>query len=75
MLSSETAIWDDILDYVKNAIPEVEYRTWFEQVRPLGIENGAFMIGVPHSFETGFATTMGFFSRKHSRVLVQTHQG
>ena len=50
MLSSETAIWDDILDYVKNAIPEVEYRTWFEQVRPLGIENGAFMIGVPHSF-------------------------
>ena len=50
MLSSETAIWDDVLDYVKNNIPEVEYRTWFEQVRPLGIENGAFMIGVPHSF-------------------------
>ena len=50
MLSSETAIWEDILDYVKNHIPEVEYRTWFEQVRPLGIDNGTFMIGVPHSF-------------------------
>jgi chromosomal replication initiator protein len=50
MLSSENAIWDNILDYVKGHIPEVEYRTWFDQVRPLGIEDGAFMIGVPHSF-------------------------
>src|SRR5699024_10437233 len=30
--------------------PELEFRTWFKQVRPLGIEEGTFMIGVPHSF-------------------------
>ena len=46
----ESAIWEDMLEYVKEQIPEVEFRTWFSQVRPLGIESGAFMIGVPHSF-------------------------
>ena len=49
-MSREHAIWDDILDYVQEKIPDVEFRTWFQQVRPLGIENGAYMIGVPHSF-------------------------
>ncbi|UCH27336.1 MAG: chromosomal replication initiator protein DnaA [Trueperaceae bacterium] len=50
MVSREIAIWDDILDYIRKQIPEVEFRTWFKQVRPLGIEEGTFMIGVPHSF-------------------------
>jgi chromosomal replication initiator protein len=50
MLRHENAIWDDILEYVREKIPEVEFRTWFKQVRPLGIENGVFVIGVPHSF-------------------------
>lgn len=50
MLRQENAIWDDILEYVREKIPEVEFRTWFKQVRPLGIESGVFMIGVPHSF-------------------------
>ena len=46
----ESAIWEDILNYVKEQIPDVEFRTWFKQVRPLGIEEGTFLIGVPHSF-------------------------
>ncbi len=46
----ESAIWEDVLEYVEEHIPEVEFRTWFTQVRPLGIENGTFTIGVPHSF-------------------------
>ena len=46
----ESAIWEDILTYVKEQIPDVEFRTWFKQVRPLGIEEGTFLIGVPHSF-------------------------
>ncbi len=50
MLRQENAIWEDILEYVQTQIPEVEFRTWFKQVRPLGIEDGTFMIGVPHSF-------------------------
>jgi chromosomal replication initiator protein len=50
MLKQENAVWEDILEFIKDRIPEVEFRTWFKQVRPLGIEDGAFMIGVPHSF-------------------------
>ena len=50
MLRQENAIWEDILEYVQTQIPEVEFRTWFKQVRPLGIDDGIFMIGVPHSF-------------------------
>ena len=55
MLRQENAIWEDILEYVRTQIPEVEFRTWFKQVRPLGIDEGIFMIGVPHSFATGVA--------------------
>jgi len=50
MLRQENAIWEDILEFVREKIPEVEFRTWFKQVRPLGIDNGTFMVGVPHSF-------------------------
>ena len=50
MLRQENAIWEDILEYVQTQIPEVEFRTWFKQVRPLGVDEGTFMIGVPHSF-------------------------
>ena len=49
-MRQENAIWQDILEYVQTQIPEVEFRTWFKQVRPLGIDDGIFMIGVPHSF-------------------------
>ncbi|MEX2502958.1 MAG: chromosomal replication initiator protein DnaA [Trueperaceae bacterium] len=49
-MTQDQAIWDDILAYVQGQIPDVEFRTWFQQVRPLGVENGAYTIGVPHSF-------------------------
>ncbi|MFO8150555.1 MAG: chromosomal replication initiator protein DnaA [Trueperaceae bacterium] len=50
MLSRDHAIWDDVLDYVRDQISETEFRTWFKQVRPLGISDGVFQLGVPHSF-------------------------
>ena len=50
MLSRDHAIWDDVLEHVRERISETEFRTWFKQVRPLGISDGAFQIGVPHSF-------------------------
>jgi len=49
-VSGEVGVWDDVLEYVRGRIPDVEFRTWFGQVRPLGIEDGTLMIGVPHSF-------------------------
>ena len=56
-MTQEHAIWDDILEYVQGEIPSVEFRTWFQQVRPLGVENGAYMIGVPHSFARDWLKT------------------
>lgn len=50
MLSRDHAIWDDVLGYVRKEISETEFRTWFKQVKPLGIQDGVFMLGVPHSF-------------------------
>lgn len=56
-MNQEQAIWNDLLDYVQGQIPSVEFRTWFHQVRPLGVENGAYMIGVPHSFARDWLKT------------------
>jgi chromosomal replication initiator protein len=50
MLSRDHAIWDDVLATVRTQISETEFRTWFGQVRPLGISDGVFVLGVPHSF-------------------------
>jgi chromosomal replication initiator protein len=50
MLNRDHAIWDDVLGYVRDQISETEFRTWFKQVRPLGISDGVFQLGVPHSF-------------------------
>jgi chromosomal replication initiator protein len=49
-LSQDLAIWDDILSHVRQEIPDVEFRTWFQQVKPLGVTDGTYLIGVPHSF-------------------------
>jgi chromosomal replication initiator protein len=50
MASREQAIWNDVLERVRGRISETEFRTWFQQVRPLGINDGVFQLGVPHSF-------------------------
>lgn len=57
MPSQEHAIWEDILEYVRGKIPDVEFRTWFKQVQPMGVDNGTFMIGVPHSFARDWLKT------------------
>ena len=67
MLSRDHAIWDDVLDYVRKHISETEFRTWFKQVRPLGIEDGTFLLGVPHSFARDWIK--GHFSEVIERAL------
>ena len=57
MPGKDQGIWDDILVRVREEIPEVEFRTWFKQVKPLGIEDGAYVIGVPHSFARDWLRT------------------
>ena len=50
MSGIDGGIWDDVITRVREELPEVEFRTWFSSVTLLGIEDGAFMIGVPTAF-------------------------
>ena len=47
---SQLDIWENIKEYVKRNITDVEYHTWFMRVKPIGVESGTYMIGVPNSF-------------------------
>jgi len=58
------SIWENVLNYVRDNISEGEYRTWFTNVRPLGVEDGALVIAVPSSFA-------GDWIQKHHGQLIQ----
>ena len=47
---SQQDIWEQVKDYVKRNVTDVEYHTWFTRVKPQGLENGAYILGVPNSF-------------------------
>ena len=65
MQQRDEAIWEDLLEFVKDKIPEFEFQTWFKQVRPLGVQDGCFMIGVAHSF------ARDWLKNNYSEVLEQ----
>ncbi len=50
MAGNDLGIWNDVIAHVREEIPEVEFRTWFTNVSLVGIEDGAFVIGVPTTF-------------------------
>lgn len=43
-------IWEQVLDAVKEHVAEVEFKTWFLSIKPLGIEDGALILGASSSF-------------------------
>lgn len=49
---------------MRQSITEVEYHTWFEKIRPLGVVNGLLELGVPTSFA-------GDWIQKHYAELIQ----
>lgn len=50
MLDSDKAIWDELLTHLRSQLSERDFNTWFSQVRPVGIQQGAFVIGVTGTF-------------------------
>lgn len=44
------SIWHDVLERLRHYVPAVEFRTWFQQIKPLGLAEGVLSLGVPHSF-------------------------
>jgi len=57
-------IWTNVLTYVRKNISEVEYHTWFVPVRPLGVQEGALVLGVRNSFAQEWF-------RKHYQELLE----
>jgi len=51
MKEQENAIWEDVLKFVQPEITTTAFNTWFKQeMHPLGIKNGVFMVGVRNVF-------------------------
>ena len=50
MEKDHTSIWDSCLRIIKDNVPNISYRTWFEPIVPLKLENNILTIQVPSPF-------------------------
>jgi chromosomal replication initiator protein len=50
MLKTHHQIWNDCLSIIKDNVQPVSYRTWFEPIKPLKLENEILTIQVPSPF-------------------------
>src|SRR5690625_2592779 len=50
MLNRDNTIWEELLAYVRSQLSQRKFTTWFSQARPVGIEEGAYVIGVSGTF-------------------------
>ncbi|MDO4244819.1 MAG: DnaA N-terminal domain-containing protein, partial [Deinococcus sp.] len=39
-----------MLAYVRKNVSELEYKTWFSPIKPLGVQEGSLILGVRNSF-------------------------
>ena len=45
-----TLIWDEAKKHLRGRLNESAFQFWFDRTLPLGLEDGAFVIGVPNDF-------------------------
>ena len=50
MEKDHVSIWDSCLRIIKDNVPNISYRTWFEPIVPLKLENNILTIQVPSPF-------------------------
>ena len=50
MLNQDKAIWEELLAHLRSQLSERDFNTWFSQVKPVGIQEGSFIIGVTGTF-------------------------
>ena len=50
MNNNHESIWNSCLDVIKDNITSVSFRTWFEPIVPLKVENNVLTIQVPSQF-------------------------
>jgi len=45
-----TRIWEEAKKYLRGRIADAAFQFWFDRTVPLGLDDGAFVIGVPNDF-------------------------
>jgi len=45
-----TLIWDEAKKHLRGRLNEAAFQFWFDRTLPLGLDDGAFVIGVPNDF-------------------------
>jgi len=45
-----TLIWDEAKKHLRGSLNEAAFQFWFDRTLPLGLDDGAFVIGVPNDF-------------------------
>lgn len=50
MVKSDVSVWEDCLDFIKTQVGEQSFKTWFEPINPLNVENQVLTIQVPSQF-------------------------
>lgn len=68
MALTHEAVWQHVLEHIRRNITEVEYHTWFERIRPLGIREGVLELAVPTSFALDWI-------KRHYASLIQEALG
>jgi chromosomal replication initiator protein len=50
MVNDCTTVWDNCLQSIRRNVPAQSFKTWFEPIRPVRLENNALTIQVPNKF-------------------------
>ena len=50
MSASAQSVWENCLVYIKDNIQDQAYKTWFEPIVPVKLENKVLSIQVPSKF-------------------------
>lgn len=50
MVKDSVSVWTDCLDFIKAQVGEQSFRTWFDPIKPVGLENNTLTIQVPSQF-------------------------
>jgi len=50
MVKSETSVWDDCLGFIRGQVGDQSFKTWFEPIRPVRLDNDVLTIQVPSQF-------------------------
>lgn len=50
MVKDHATVWDNCLQTIRRNVPQQSYKTWFEPIKPVRLDNNALTIQVPNKF-------------------------